>query len=258
MESWKGGKGGGGGQRRNGKKKKEETRRNLGLRESGSRRSGLVPAFPLSTLVWCLGPEFLISRFGNAQSLNVESGKGGKGGGGGQRRNGKKKKEGNSEYARMPPRIHDDDQAPEKWPPIQQCRRHKGSSLPAFHIGLAGLGPEFLISRFGSAQSLNVESGKAGKGRPRKKKRQKEERGNAEESGTQGLSRVHSAKVRFAYENEATERWGALSPTRLRAFALTLSALRSMRSTATESLRLRKKAQRFVFQPSRFPHWFGA
>ena len=43
------------------------------------------------------------------------------------------------------------------------------------------------------------------------------------------LSRINPVEVRLPYENGATERWSAFTPTRSPAFAFTLSVLRSSR-----------------------------
>ena len=52
------------------------------------------------------------------------------------------------------------------------------------------------------------------------------------------LSRIHAVELRFACENEPTERWSELTSTRFEPVALTFSGLRSSRSTWTASLRL--------------------
>ena len=52
------------------------------------------------------------------------------------------------------------------------------------------------------------------------------------------LSRINSVEVRLPHENEAAERWSALTPTRSRAFALTLSVLRLARLWRVKPLHL--------------------
>ena len=56
------------------------------------------------------------------------------------------------------------------------------------------------------------------------------------------LNRIHAVGVRSTAVEQATERWRELTPTRLGAFALTFSGLRSSRSTSIESSRQRPEA----------------
>ena len=86
---------------------------------------------------------------------------------------------------------------------------------------------------------LTLESSRHPAAEPQSRKPLTRRRGAAERQAW-WVRRINSVEVRFPYENEATERWGVLSPTRLRAFPLTLSVFGSSRSTSTEFLRLRR------------------